>query len=238
MSDHTTDVPLKRCSKCHEQYPATAEYFYVDKRRGNRLFARCKLCVNTQTKQWKANNPEKAKAAQNKWRANNPERVKLSRAKWRACNWEKERAYLAKRRAADPEKHKAYLAKWSAENPEKVRGKSERRRNRKRGILSTFTDAEWQRCLEYFDYRCAYCGRPRGLWHALSQDHYIPLSRGGAYTADNIVPACHGEGGCNNHKSNRDAHEWLAGKFGARKARQIERRIREYFEHVAQDKEA
>ena len=52
------------------------------------------------------------------------------------------------------------------------------------------------------------------------------------YTPDNILPLCHGEGGCNNRKREKHAHDWLLLTFGKRKAAQIERRIQEYFNWV------
>lgn len=112
----------------------------------------------------------------------------------------------------------------------------ERRRARELSVLATFTVLDWQFCLEYFDYRCVACGRPAGLWHKISQDHWVPVTKGGGYTPDNIVPLCHslkdGELGCNNQKSNRDAHEWLVERFGKRKAAIIEKRVQEYFDAV------
>lgn len=53
------------------------------------------------------------------------------------------------------------------------------------------------------DYRCQYCGRagielrPR---EALTRDHVVPLSRGGANEWTNVVTAC---SPCNTRKSNR-----------------------------------
>ena len=53
---------------------------------------------------------------------------------------------------------------------------------------------------------CAYCGatdRP------LQRDCVLPLSRGGRYTLDNIVPAC---GPCNASKCNDEVTGWLRRK--------------------------
>jgi 5-methylcytosine-specific restriction endonuclease McrA len=57
------------------------------------------------------------------------------------------------------------------------------------------------------DYQCQYCGRtaselkPR---EALTRDHLIPISRGGANTWTNVVTAC---SSCNTRKANRLPHE-------------------------------
>ncbi|MFF2371461.1 HNH endonuclease [Agromyces sp. NPDC058110] len=53
---------------------------------------------------------------------------------------------------------------------------------------------------------CAYCGakdRP------LQKDCVQPISRGGRYTLDNVVPAC---GPCNASKSNDEVTSWLRRK--------------------------
>jgi 5-methylcytosine-specific restriction endonuclease McrA len=53
---------------------------------------------------------------------------------------------------------------------------------------------------------CAYCGaadRP------LQKDCVLPLSRGGRYTLENVVPAC---GSCNASKRNDEVTSWLRRK--------------------------
>lgn len=53
---------------------------------------------------------------------------------------------------------------------------------------------------------CAYCGAT-GV--ALQRDCVLPISRGGRYTADNVVPAC---GPCNASKCNHEVTGWLRRK--------------------------
>jgi len=60
----------------------------------------------------------------------------------------------------------------------------------------------------------------------LHQDHYIPVTKNGGYTPDNILPACQS---CNLSKWNSDPHDWLIRKFGKSKAKQIEAKIAIYF---------
>jgi hypothetical protein len=67
-------------------------------------------------------------------------------------------------------------------------------------------------------------------------DHWIALSDprpdNPGTVPTNIVPLCHGIGGCNNRKSNRDPVEFLETEFGVRRARQILTRINAYFAWV------
>lgn len=62
-----------------------------------------------------------------------------------------------------------------------------RRRARKKNLPATLTREEWEAIQLAYTHRCAYCGQRN---KALTQDHVIPLSKGGGTTAQNIVPAC------------------------------------------------
>jgi 5-methylcytosine-specific restriction endonuclease McrA len=53
---------------------------------------------------------------------------------------------------------------------------------------------------------CAYC---RAGDRALQRDCVLPISRGGRYTLDNVVPAC---GSCNASKCNDEVTGWLRRK--------------------------
>ena len=53
---------------------------------------------------------------------------------------------------------------------------------------------------------CAYCGATDG---ALQRDCILPISRGGRYTLDNVVPACRA---CNTSKCNDEVTGWLRRK--------------------------
>ena len=78
----------------------------------------------------------------------------------------------------------------------------QRRRERTKNVISNFTNTDWKKCKEFFNNECAYCGRKL---KNLTQDHFIPLSKGGNYTKDNIVPACRN---CNCRKHNKDFNTW------------------------------
>ena len=81
-------------------------------------------------------------------------------------------------------------------------GKSYARyRAQKRGLKSTLTEKEWQILLKKFNYSCAYCGKTN---IKLVQEHVIPVSQGGEYTRDNIVPSCDA---CNKKKWARTPEE-------------------------------
>lgn len=72
----------------------------------------------------------------------------------------------------------------------------------KNKTIHNFTKSEWEECLKFFDYKDAYTGLPMEI---ISQDHIIPVSKGGSYTKQNIVPC---ERRINSSKSNTDMGKW------------------------------
>jgi len=79
---------------------------------------------------------------------------------------------------------------------------SRRRARRVAASGSDLTAAEWQRILDAWR-ECAYCGAD-GV--ALQKDCVLPISRGGRYTIDNVVPACRS---CNASKCNTEVTSWM-----------------------------
>ena len=86
---------------------------------------------------------------------------------------------------------------WRRANPEKVSAIDKLRRARTLGAVGSCTWAQWKAIQVAYAGLCAYCGKKPA---ALSQDHVIPLSRGGSHTPENIVPACRS---CNSRKGAR-----------------------------------
>ena len=96
----------------------------------------------------------------------------------------------------NPEKINAHSRQWKRKNPANGIAAGNRRRARKRATaINDFTAAQWLEMQAAYDHRCVYCGtRRKGN---LTQDHIIPLSKGGNHTRSNIVPACRS---CNSKK--------------------------------------
>lgn len=89
----------------------------------------------------------------------------------------------AKGKIATAARHRRYRMSPQGKAQQRVIT-ARRRHQRGRG---DFTGAQWLALLERHNRTCAYCGRSD---RPLTQDHLIPLCRGGEHTADNIVPAC------------------------------------------------
>jgi len=101
--------------------------------------------------------------------------------------------------------HKTERAKlykeWSKGKTEWERIKSQRRRSLKCLLPTTLTEKQWENIKQYYNNRCAYCGKELPL----EQEHFIPLSKGGEYTINNIIPSCKS---CNCSKSNKNFFIW------------------------------
>ena len=83
------------------------------------------------------------------------------------------------------------------------RARAARRRVRRVAAADNdLTAAQWDSIRDAWA-ACAYCGAT-GV--PLQRDCVQPISRGGRYTLDNVVPAC---GSCNASKSNSEVTSWM-----------------------------
>lgn len=121
------------------------------------------------------------------------------------------RDHMRRKRDLQPELTRAQTRKWRQANKERVAlmdaNKRARRRARKTGRV---TFAEWESLKELWGHRCAFCGR---FQIKLTQDHSMPLNRGGIHDISNLLPACRS---CNSQKCDKTAEEyvaWLATRY-------------------------
>ena len=108
-------------------------------------------------------------------------------------------AYYQEHKETDAVRNREYHKK----HPEVARTAAHRRRALKQGApIADFTANDWSAILDIYDHRCAYCRKSGVL---LTQDHVVPLSRGGNHSVDNIVPACLS---CNASKGTKTLEDW------------------------------
>jgi len=103
-----------------------------------------------------------------------------------------------------PDKMKAARTKFRVEQPARAQSHSKKWRARKKGVEATLTHDDWMELCSAGV--CHYCKRTD---LPLTQDHVLPLSRGGPHTKDNVVPACRP---CNSSKKDKTPAEWESWK--------------------------
>lgn len=134
------------------------------------------------------------------------------------CQRERDRKYRERNRERIRAVDREYYRQHREPIMKKVKIEQHKRRQRAAFLLSDFTEEQWQHALKSFGYRCAYCRAKT----TLSRDHVIPVSKGGAYTRTNIVPACiH----CNSSKGNKNMRSWYKSQvfYNPKRLAKIER---------------
>jgi len=195
--------------------------------------AECKVCSRKRNKEWEEQNRERVRLLKREWDEQNREKVREWGRKnyWKhrdrrleyakKYREENEQRLKEQNRENNP-KRKEYFKKYREqnrdhirkrsrknsdlyrqvpENKEKIRTYNRKRKSLKKRLPSTLTAQQWMDCLEYFNNKCAYCGKEKEL----HQEHFIPMSKGGIYTINNIIPACVS---CNQSKKAMGFYEW------------------------------
>jgi hypothetical protein len=179
-----------------------------------------------ESKAWRKENSAKIVARVKRWQDENPDRVQAHRNARYAKRRDEINAAARRRYAENPEPRCASLAKYRTEHPERLKATqrrhrqahpgydipyTQRRRAKLRGVpVNDFTPKQWQEVKEYFNHVCAYCGA-EGV--TLTQDHLIPIARGGHHTMSNVVPACLS---CNCRKHDKPLWTMLGNPYGGR----------------------
>lgn len=196
---------LRFCNTCHQD-KAPSEFSLS--KAGDGLSVHCKACQSAKRKM--------------RYYANVEKRRSEGRAYYRA---HRDMKLIAGR-------------EWRIANPDKCRTYSRlnqvKRRALRRKYPQRFSEADWQNCLVYWGGRCAICKRLPGNGRKLSMDHWIPLTDPDCpgTVAINIIPLCHGIGGCNNSKGQKRPDIWLTERYGSILANIFLKRIEAYFEWV------
>jgi hypothetical protein len=193
----------------------------------------CKKCDSAKVNKWRKNNPDKRQAilerfarlhpqasaeSSKKYIENHHEQYIANRRTYYKNNAESLRADQRERYRSDPtrsnsatmrwrqshiEQSKEMRRDWRRRNPEKQRLYKQNRRASLLNTDRTLTVEQWENIKSKYNHLCCYCGEPKPL----TIDHWIPLSRKGTHTANNVVPACKS---CNSKKRTRTGEEYFA----------------------------
>ena len=201
------------------------------RRKDRERYVRHKTRILTNRRENDHRNPERKKRQNRNAYLKNPDAYKNQSKQWREDNPDRFKELQRKSRIKRRDKNRQWQRDYYKSHPDLRRIKLQRQLTRKRNLPIDFSITDWQRALEYFNHCCAVCGRPKGLFHTLAMDHWIPLSSPDCpgTVAANIIPLCHGIDGCNNSKSNKPPADWLEQRFGQRKANSILKHIQAYF---------
>lgn len=149
----------------------------------------------------------RAKAA--KWRRYNPERAKESGRRKYLRNRDKIIARSRKWEDDNPEKTRINAKKFRARHREDINRRTQARRARLAGAPGGHSVAHFRVVAKRYSDRCVRCGG-----QPVTEDHIVPLSRGGSDSIANIQPLCLP---CNTSKGARhtidyryELYDWMA----------------------------
>ena len=188
------DKGYRVCTVCNIKKDISEFY----KRGNGGFYGECKECQLKKQKEYHLKNRDK---------------IILNKREYNKRRKEEIHDYNKKYYTKNSEDIKNRVKIWCKNNPEKLRDLRRRcihiRNARKRLLISNFSKKDWEECKEYFKnengiLECAYCGKE--LKRA-TQEHFIPLSKGGNYTKNNIIPVC---GSCNSSKCDKEFEEWYS----------------------------
>jgi 5-methylcytosine-specific restriction endonuclease McrA len=220
-------MDVKICSKCGVEFPETAQYFYIKGKGKVGFRCICKKCTSEQElshkdqkaeydKIYRQNNLERERENDKKYYQNNKEKYKDYKRQHYEMNKEtiieNQKQYYIQNKQYIFEYQKKYrklnVVKISEQGKKYKKCHIEESNIRRQIYISkklslphTLTKELWKRIKQEFNYRCAYCGKLKPL----TQDHFIPLSKGGEYTINNIIPVCKS---CNSSKNSGDFFIW------------------------------
>jgi 5-methylcytosine-specific restriction endonuclease McrA len=217
-------METKICKKCKREFPATTDFFGREKKRKDGLKSQCKECIAAQKREYWGKNKEKLYKQQLTYKKLNRAfksdvyfKIKESKKEYYSKNrdkileWSKNyyskykeqyiKRYKGKYRNKYKEKSKEYNHKWRQKNKEKIRIYKIKRENKKINLPSNLTSEQWEKINKSFNNCCAYCGKSGKM----TVEHFIPISKGGEFTINNILPVCLS---CNSSKKDRDFKKW------------------------------
>jgi 5-methylcytosine-specific restriction endonuclease McrA len=209
--------PLKRCSKCGEEKPATTEFFRPRPTAKDGLRNECRVCIAEYEKEYRATHAEKIakvlsdyyqehkeylKHVNREWALNHPEVVRVYKQNYEMRNPDNNKRYYQENKDKVIAAQREYR-KNHPPSPLKLKAGKQRRRARILGGGGSFTEQDELAQYDRQHGKCYWCGKKVGKKYHV--DHVQPLSRGGTNYPSNIVIACPT---CNLSKSDKLPHEW------------------------------
>jgi 5-methylcytosine-specific restriction endonuclease McrA len=202
------------CKKCSSEYKKQYKINNAEKiRQSSKIYCQKNTeKIKQSSKQYRLINAQKIREHGKKYYQNNKSLCCEKRREYYRSNKDKKSLYYKNNierirtarklyRKENLEYFKEYNKNYLNNNRDKFRNASQMRYARKKNLPANYTAEQWEEAKRYFNNKCAYCGKEKPL----TQDHFVPLSKGGEYTINNIVPAC---GKCNSSKKECEFSAW------------------------------
>ncbi len=196
----------KICTKC--EIDLQIDDFSRDRVAKDGRKSWCKKCSYTATQAWKVKNLDRFNALQRKcWlkhkakrnseqRAaydkaiqSNPEEARSLRSERAKREIETKRAWNRNYRENNRGAYNAMLRSWKKDHPESRRTAAARRRAYKLSSGGSYTPLEAYVLRQIYGDKCLACGKTSSEIK-LTDDHIVPLSKGGPNTVANLQPLC------------------------------------------------
>ncbi len=187
----------KHCALCGEMLPL--ESFSPDKRSSDGRCTYCKPCCNKRDRERRIIDGGRIRKRHRGWSSGRRSILNTQHRERYKIRYPLIKDHINTQRRtrwhATPKVHRSRQREYRLRNPELMVAHTQLRRARlKNAPINDLTAAQWLAIKVLYRWRCVYCSKKTV---ALTQDHVVPLSKGGSHTMENIVPACRS---CNSKK--------------------------------------
>ncbi len=181
------------CPGCSQEKPHTARGY-------------CHACYQRlvyDVAAYRERNRKQLREGSNEHYANNREYILAKHRERYATNREHKLAMNRDWYRHNTARRRATAKQWEKNNKERMSFLHNRKSLNRRALLDLTVNLlsfeQWNNIKAAYENRCAYCNKN---FQRLTQDHVIPISKGGQHISQNVVPACRS---CNSKKSNNNA---------------------------------
>lgn len=182
-------TPLKTCTKCGVEKPATTEFFFAHSTQP--LRSHCKACTIAQTTAYRKAHPERARA---------------HAATYRKGHREERLDYNRKYDADRPGERSIYDATYRSEHRDERAAHEANHRAKQIGLEEAITPCDIKAVFSAQNGLCRWCGVEVGPDCHL--DHAVPFARGGHNVRGNLAITCPE---CNRRKGTKLPEEFAPG---------------------------
>ena len=188
-------LEVKECTKCKKVLPICN--FGKCKANNGGLKTICRKCLNKAKAKYREEHKEKIATYNKKYTGETID----ERKKYYKENKLKFAISTKKYHNKNKEKFLILSRIYNKKNKDKIVINSQKQRAVAKGLTSTLAVEQWLQIKKQFNNKCAYCGGKKPL----EIEHFIPSTKLGILTINNIIPACKS---CNCSKKSSDFFAW------------------------------